>query len=85
MRMTSRVVWWHADLQFAVLERHGSFAVASVYEGLIELGDELHGKLPMEGACQLTESVSGRSVWLSVEAVGLTEEEVSELLGHLRD
>ncbi|MDF3981601.1 hypothetical protein P3W24_06445 [Luteibacter sp. PPL201] len=85
MRLTSRVVWWHPDLQFAVLERHGGFAVVSVYEGVLALDDELLGKLPMEGACQLTEAVSGRPVWLSVEAVGLTEEEVSELLGHLRD
>ncbi|KAF1007316.1 MAG: hypothetical protein GAK28_01955 [Luteibacter sp.] len=83
--MASNVVWWHPELQFAVLEQENGFAIASIYDGTIALEDVLIGGVPREGACQLTNRRTGLPVWLSVEGVGLTEEEVSELLGHLRD
>lgn len=85
MESHGKVIWYHPELQTALIEREDGFTVGSVERGTLALGETVSGELRTQGLCELTRDPSGGSVTFLVEADALSEEEANELLGYVRD
>lgn len=82
--MHGAVIWYHADMRCALIERAGGLTLGTVEGGKLDLFHSVWGDLASTGPKTLSNVSTGRDVAFTVEAVGLSEEQANELLGLLQ-
>lgn len=75
-----RIFWVNEELACVVLEYSGQFAVAALYEGAPSLGEFFQGTLLSSGICQLISESNQSPLWLNVEGIDLSNDEIVDLL-----
>lgn len=83
--MRGIVRWYHPELQMALVEIDGGFAVGAVEEGQCAIGDVLSGEFRRDEVERLCNDRTGAPVMLHVEANRVSEGEANDLLGLVRD